>query len=73
MLEPTQFEEPNNGFLQKVRKIANTYDSLLILDEIVTGFRFDLAIILGSSKAGFSSAHKFLQSIAQDPVLNKVH
>jgi len=43
VLEPTQFEEPNNDFLQKVRKIANTHDSLLILDEIVTGFRFDLA------------------------------
>jgi len=43
VLEPTQFEEPNNGFLQKVRKIANENDALLILDEIVTGFRFDLA------------------------------
>jgi len=43
VLEHTQFEEPNNDFLQKVRKIANTHDSLLILDEIVTGFRFDLA------------------------------
>lgn len=43
VLEPTQFEEPKNGFLQKVRKIANANDSLLILDEIVTGFRFDLA------------------------------
>ncbi len=43
VLEPTQFEEPNNDFLQKVRKIANENDSLLILDEIVTGFRFDLA------------------------------
>ena len=43
VLEPTQFEEPNNTFLQKVRKIANDNDSLLILDEIVTGFRFDLA------------------------------
>jgi len=43
VLEPTQFEEPKNNFLQKVRKIANDNDSLLILDEIVTGFRFDLA------------------------------
>ena len=42
VLEPTQFEEPNNNFLQKVRKIANDNDSLLILDEIVTGFRFDI-------------------------------
>ena len=43
VLEPAQFEEPKNGFLQKVRKIADTNNSLLILDEIVTGFRFDLA------------------------------
>ena len=43
VLEPTQFEEPNDNFLQKVRKIADDNDSLLILDEIVTGFRFDLA------------------------------
>jgi glutamate-1-semialdehyde 2,1-aminomutase len=43
VLEPTQFEKPNNNFLQKVRKIADQNDSLLILDEIVTGFRFDLA------------------------------
>jgi glutamate-1-semialdehyde 2,1-aminomutase len=43
VLEPTQFEEPKNDFLQKVRKIADANDSLLILDEIVTGFRFDLA------------------------------
>jgi glutamate-1-semialdehyde aminotransferase len=43
VIEPTQFEEPKNNFLSKVRKIANQNDSLLILDEIVTGFRFDLA------------------------------
>ncbi|WP_255430853.1 aminotransferase class III-fold pyridoxal phosphate-dependent enzyme [Candidatus Nitrosopumilus sp. SW] len=43
VLEPTQFEEPKNNFLQKVRKLADQNDSLLILDEIVTGFRFDLA------------------------------
>jgi len=43
VLEPTMYELPQNDFLNKVRKIANTYDSLLILDEIVTGFRFDLA------------------------------
>jgi len=42
VLEPTKFEEPNSNFLKQVRKIANENDSLLILDEIVTGFRFDL-------------------------------
>ena len=42
VLEPTIYEKPTNNFLQKVRKIANTNDAILILDEIVTGFRFDL-------------------------------
>jgi len=42
VLEPTVYEKPENGFLQKVRKIANDNDTILILDEIVTGFRYDL-------------------------------
>ena len=42
VIEPVKFEKPNNDFLNKVRKIANQNDALLILDEIVTGFRFDL-------------------------------
>lgn len=42
VLEPTLFEKPKNDFLQRVRKIANENDALLILDEVVTGFRFDL-------------------------------
>lgn len=43
VLEPTHFEKPENNFLQNARKLADDNDSLLILDEIVTGFRFDLA------------------------------
>lgn len=43
VLEPTLFEEPKNDFLKKVRKMVNTHDSSLILDEVVTGFRFDIA------------------------------
>ena len=42
VLEPTVYDKPKPGFLQKVRKIANENDSILILDEIVTGFRYDL-------------------------------
>ena len=42
VIEPTQFEKPQNGFLQKVRKIATENNAILILDEIVTGFRFDI-------------------------------
>jgi glutamate-1-semialdehyde 2,1-aminomutase len=43
VLEPTLFEKPKNDFLKKVRKIADVYGAILILDEIVTGFRFDIA------------------------------
>ena len=42
VLEPTIFEKPENDFLKKVRKIADQNDAILILDEIVTGFRFDI-------------------------------
>jgi glutamate-1-semialdehyde aminotransferase len=42
VLEPTIYEKPSEIFLKKVREIADKYNSVLILDEIVTGFRFDL-------------------------------
>lgn len=42
VLEPTIYERPKNDFLKKVRKIADENNSLLILDEVITGFRFDL-------------------------------
>jgi len=42
VLEPTHFEKPQSGFLNKVRKIADENNCVLIFDEIVTGFRFDL-------------------------------
>ena len=42
VIEPTIIEKPTNNFLKKVRKIADSNNSVLILDEIVTGFRFDL-------------------------------
>lgn len=42
VLEPTIYEKPNKSFLKKARKIANQNDAVLILDEVVTGFRFDL-------------------------------
>lgn len=38
-MEPTIFEKPSNSFLQKVRKLTKENDSILIFDEIVTGFR----------------------------------
>ncbi|MFW9865164.1 MAG: aspartate aminotransferase family protein, partial [Candidatus Thorarchaeota archaeon] len=33
---------PNQGFLEGLRKLADEYGSLLMFDEIRTGFRFDL-------------------------------
>lgn len=42
ILEPSVYEYPKKNFLNKVRKIANSNNTLLILDEVVTGFRFDL-------------------------------
>ncbi len=38
-MEPTIFDKPTNSFLQKVKKLAKENDSVLIFDEIVTGFR----------------------------------
>ena len=43
VLEPTMYEYPENNFLRQVRKLVDQNDSVLILDEIVTGFRFDIA------------------------------
>jgi len=42
VIEPTVYEKPEKEFLKNVRKLANQNDALLIFDEIVTGFRFDL-------------------------------
>jgi len=42
VMEPTVYEQPKNDFLKKIRKIADKNNSLLIFDEIITGFRFDL-------------------------------
>jgi glutamate-1-semialdehyde aminotransferase len=38
-MEPTIFEKPQNSFLQKVKNLAKENGSVLIFDEIVTGFR----------------------------------
>lgn len=42
VFEPTMYEKPETSFLKKIRKISDENNSLLILDEIVTGFRFDI-------------------------------
>lgn len=42
VLEPTIYQTPNEIFLKQVRKLADINNSILILDEVVTGFRFHL-------------------------------
>jgi len=42
VLEPTIYQKPKKNFLNSVRKLSDKNNSLLILDEIVTGFRFDI-------------------------------
>ena len=41
-IEPITLEYPKNNFLQKVKKIAKDNGSVLIFDEVVTGFRYAL-------------------------------
>lgn len=42
VLEPIRYKEPKNNFLQKVRKIADKINAVLIFDEISSGFRFNI-------------------------------
>lgn len=43
VFEPTVYEKPTSNFLKQVRELADKNNTILILDEIVTGFRFDLS------------------------------
>ena len=42
IMEPCDTEEPTNHFLQEVRKLCTEYGVVYILDEMITGFRWDL-------------------------------
>lgn len=42
ILEPVRVEEPEEGYLQGVRMLADKYGIILIFDEVVTGFRIAL-------------------------------
>ena len=39
IMEPVRGKEPNLGFLQEIRKIANEIGAVLIFDEVTSGFR----------------------------------
>jgi glutamate-1-semialdehyde 2,1-aminomutase len=42
IMEPIRHQEPENNFLQEVRKIANKNNIILIFDEISSGFRHNV-------------------------------
>ncbi len=42
IMEPCDTEEPTDHFLQKVRELCTEYGVVYILDEMITGFRWDL-------------------------------
>jgi glutamate-1-semialdehyde aminotransferase len=42
MLEPLIIEEPQDNFLQNLQDLCRHNGALLIFDEVVTGFRFDI-------------------------------
>jgi glutamate-1-semialdehyde aminotransferase len=42
VLEPIRYQEPENNFLERVRKIADEIDAILIFDEITSGWRMNV-------------------------------
>lgn len=42
ILEPATTDEPIEGFLQRIREICTRFGALLILDEMISGFRWHL-------------------------------
>lgn len=42
VMEPVRNDEPRDGFLQKVRALADKNNAVLVLDEITAGWRFEI-------------------------------
>jgi glutamate-1-semialdehyde 2,1-aminomutase len=42
LLEPVSFEAPQGGFLENLKKLCEQNGTLLVFDEVVSGFRFSL-------------------------------
>lgn len=42
VLEPIRYQEPKDNFLQKIRRIADKTNAVLIFDEVSSGFRFNI-------------------------------
>jgi glutamate-1-semialdehyde 2,1-aminomutase len=43
MLEAERVEEPRDGFLHRLKELCHAHGAVFILDELITGFRWDLA------------------------------
>lgn len=41
ILEPAKYADPENGFLHRVQELCRQYGAVFILDEMITGFRWD--------------------------------
>jgi len=42
IMEPVALEEPKPGYLAKVRELCDRYNTILIFDEMITGYRWSL-------------------------------
>ena len=42
IMEPMNTDYPKDGFLERVRTLADEYEAILIFDETITGFRYSL-------------------------------
>jgi glutamate-1-semialdehyde aminotransferase len=42
VMEPMNYEEPKDNFLQKVKELTHKNRALLVFDEVITGFRWSL-------------------------------
>lgn len=42
VMEPANVVEPEPGYLDAIKNLAHAHGALLVFDEIITGFRFDL-------------------------------
>ena len=69
ILEPMTFEEPADGFLERVRDLAHRNGAVLIFDEIITGFRLALGRRAGFVEEGVLRSHSIVRGQRKDMVM----